>query len=86
DAMRFTSRISCGQENLSVDDVLSIDELLTRLDLGQISGHIDPGQMIAALKADRFRYSSRFLLGMPRALGRVRLGNIEDDLLAEHVK
>lgn len=86
DAMRFTSRISCGQENLSVDDVLAIDELLTRLDLGQIAGHIEPEQMIAALKADRFRYSSRFLLGLPRALGRVRLANVEDDLLAEHTK
>ena len=86
DAMRFTSRISCGQGNLSVDDVLAIDELLQRLDLGQVAYHIEPADLVAALKADRFRRSSRFLLGMPRALGRVRLANVEDDLLAEHAR
>ena len=41
--------------------------------------------MIAALKAISFERSSRFLLGLPRSLGRVRLANVDEDLLKEHV-
>jgi 3-dehydroquinate synthetase len=86
EALRFSSRLSCGKGELSVDDVLAVDELLERLELGQLSCDIDPSEMIRALKEDRFLRSSRFLLGLPRSLGRVRLATVEDELLSEHVR
>jgi 3-dehydroquinate synthetase len=85
EALRFTTRLSCGKGELSVEDVLMSDELLERLDLPQLTCHVDPDLMIRALKEDRFLRSSRFLLGLPRSLGRVRLSTIDDELLAEHV-
>ena len=41
--------------------------------------------IIAAIKAERFEKTNRFLLGLPRSLGRVRLAAVSDELIAEHV-
>lgn len=86
EALRFTARIACGKGEFAVDDVLACDELLDRLQLPQLRGHVDPDRMLEALHSDRFSRSGRFLLGLPRALGRVRMATVDDDLLAEHVK
>ncbi len=84
EAMRFSARLSVAQGGLSVDDMLTQDELLDRLGLGYVECAVDPTAMAAALKAERFRRSNKFMLELPRALGRVRLAAVEDDQLAEH--
>lgn len=86
EGMRFQARLSCGMEQLKVDDVLTIDELLDMLELPPIACDVDPEEMVAALKAERFSRSNRFLLELPRAIGRVRPGTVEDDLLQEHAQ
>jgi 3-dehydroquinate synthetase len=86
EALRFISRLSAGKEQLSVDDVLAVDELLDRLGLTTMACTVDPEDMFAALKAERFCHSRRFLLALPRALGRVRMATIEDELLHDHTR
>ena len=60
-------------------------ELLERLGVGTTEVPVDPEELTRALRAERFRRSRRFMLALPRSLGRVRLAIVEDDLLAEHV-
>lgn len=84
EAMRFSARLSVAQGGLSVDDMFTQDELLDRLGLGYVECAVDPTAMAAALKAERFRRSNKFMLELPRSLGRVRLAAVEDDQLAEH--
>lgn len=85
ESMRFAGRLSVAQDELSIDDMLTQDELLDRLELGGVECAVDPDALVAALKAERFRRSNKFMLELPRKLGRVRLGSVDDDLLAEHV-
>ena len=85
DGLRFSARLSVAQEIFSIDDMLTQDELLERLGLGTCEVSVDPDALVDALKAERFRRSNRLMLPIPRAIGRVRLASVEDDLLREHV-
>lgn len=84
EAMRFQARISAGEGKLAVDDVLAQDELLDVLGLGYVTTPIDPDELVAALRNERFLRTNRFLLELPRALGRVRLAAVNDEMLSEH--
>ena len=42
-------------------------------------------EMIDAMKAQRFARTNRFLLSIPKTLGRVRLTTVAEELLAEHI-
>ena len=85
EALRFQARLSCGEGMFEVDDVLAQDELLDRLELPQLVADVDPEALIAAVREERFVHSNRFLLGLPRKLGRVRLAAVNDELIADHV-
>lgn len=84
DGLRFAARLSVAQEVLSIDDMFTQDELLEKLQLGTVEVEVDPDALVDALKAERFARSRRFMIALPRAIGRVRLATIEDDLLREH--
>lgn len=84
DGLRFSARLAVALEQLSVDDMFTQDELLERLGLGTCEVPVDPDALVAALKQERFSRTNRFMMATPRALGRVRLSVIPDDLLAEH--
>ena len=84
EGLRFQARISCGMDDCKVDDVLAIDDVLDMLDLPPIYCNVDPTDMVAALKKERFDRTNRFLLELPRDLGRVRPTAVNDDLLLEH--
>ncbi len=86
DGMRFAARLSAGQGLISIDDMFTQDELLERLGVGGIECAVDPDEMLAALKAERFLRTNRFMLGIPRNIGRVRLSAIDDELIDEHVR
>ena len=85
DGMRFAARLGVATEVFSVDDMFTQDELLERLGVGTTEKDVDPAALMAELKADRFRRSRRFMLAVPRSLGRVRLSIVDDEQLAEHV-
>ena len=84
EGLRFQSRLAAAQELLSIDDVLTIDELLDLLALESITCSIEPTALVAQLKAERFRRSGRFLLQLPRGMGRVRAATVTDEMLLEH--
>ena len=85
EALRFQARLACGEGLLEVDDVLAQDELLDSLELPMVSTSLDPDALIAAVRDVRFERSNRFLMGLPRQLGRVRLAAVSDERIAEHV-
>lgn len=85
DALRFASRVAVASGELSIDDMLTQDELLENLGLGTVECAVDADALYEALRAERFRRTNRFMLEVPRAIGRVRLANVEEDLLREHV-
>lgn len=84
EAVRFQSRIAAATEILPVDDVLTSDELLDLLGLEVVSCDVDSDALVKALKEERFLRSSRFILCLPRGVGRVRPASVEDEVLAEH--
>lgn len=85
DGMRFAARLAAAQDQLSLDDMFTQDELLERLGLGTVEASVDADALIAAMREERYRRTNRFMLALPRSLGRVRLSMVPDDLLAEHV-
>jgi len=85
EALRFQARLAAGEGQFEVDDVLAQDELLERLELPMLHADVNPEELIAAVREERFARSNRFLLALPRKLGRVRLPAVNDALIAEHV-
>ena len=81
DGLRFSARLAVALDQLSVDDMFTQDELLERLGLGTTEAAVDPQALVAAMREERFRRTSRFMVATPRALGRVRLTAVPDELL-----
>lgn len=85
DGMRFAARLGVVQDGLSIDDMLAIDEVLERLGVGTACVGVDPARLVEAIRAERYGRTRRFMLAVPRALGRVRLSVMTEELLTEHV-
>ena len=85
EALRFQARLAAGEGMFAVDDVFAQDELLERLELPMVRAEVEPQALIEAIRAARFARTNRFLLGLPRKLGRVRLSAVTDERIAEHV-
>lgn len=86
DALRFAARLSAASEQLSIDDMFAQDELLEKLGLGTVEAAVDPDALVEAVKRERFARTNRFMLALPRAIGRVRLTAVESETLAEHIE
>lgn len=84
DGMRFASRLAVVLESLPVDDMLAVDELLERLGLGTTRETVDPAELVARIRSERLLRTNRFMLAVPRALGRVRLSVMSDETMTEH--
>ena len=84
DGMRFAARLGVVLEALSVDDMLAVDELLERLGLDTTRGNVDPAELVARIRDERLARTNRFMLAVPRALGRVRLSVMTDETILEH--
>ena len=85
EGLRFSARVSAGMGALGVDDVLAQDELLERLGLPLAVAQVDATALLERLRADAFLRSNRFQLALPQKIGRVRLSNVDDALLGEHL-
>ena len=86
ESLRFAARLAVASENLSIDDMFTQDELLERLGLGTVACPVDADALLAAIKRERFSRTNRFMLALPRAIGRVRLTAVETEALDEHVR
>ena len=84
DGMRFASRLAVVLESLPVDDMLAVDELLERLGLDTTRETVDPAELVARIRSERLLRTNRFMLAVPRALGRVRLSVMSDETMTEH--
>lgn len=84
DGMRFASRLGVAQGTFSIDDMLAVDEVLERLGVPTSRAHVDPEALVGRIRDERFLRTNRFMLAVPRGLGRVRLAVMTDELLAEH--
>lgn len=84
DGMRFATRLGVVLEGLSVDDMLAVDELLERLGLGTTRASVDPEALVSCIRDERLARTNRFMLAVPRALGRVRLSVMTDETILEH--
>ena len=85
EGMRFASRVAVTTGNGDIDLVRAQDALLDDLGLGEVACDIEPGELLAALRAACFERSNRFLLPLPLDFGRVRLTAVDDAMLSEHV-
>ncbi len=85
EGMRFASRVAVTTGNGDIDLVRAQDALLDDLGLGEVACDIEPGELLAALRATCFERSNRFLLPLPLDFGRVRLTAVDDGMLSEHV-
>lgn len=85
DGMRFAARLGVVQESLSIDDMLAIDEVLERLGVPTARVSVDPAALVSAIRSERYSRTRRFMLAVPRALGRTRLAVMTEELLSEHV-
>lgn len=86
EALRFQARLAAGEGLFEVDDVLAQDELLDSLGLPMVSATVDAQELVRTVREERFSRSNRFLLGLPRKLGRVRLAAVTDERISEHVE
>ena len=86
EGMRFSARIAAGEGTLPVDDVFTQDELLDRLGLAQVEADLDADRLLAVFKEECFVRSRRLQMALPQRLGCVRLSNVTDTLLGEHLK
>ena len=86
EGMRFSARIAAGEGTLLVDDVFTQDELLDRLGLAQVEADLDADRLLAVFKEECFVRSRRLQMALPQRLGCVRLSNVTDTLLGEHLK
>ena len=85
DGMRFSARLGVVLEGLSVDDMLAVDELLERLGLDTTRADVAPEALVERVREERLARTNRFMLAVPRALGRVRLSVMSDETILEHV-
>lgn len=86
EALRFAARLAAAGETLSIDDMFTQDELLERFGLGTVACEVDADALLAAIEAERYARTNRFMLALPRALGRVRLSAVNPETLDEHVR
>ena len=87
EGLRFTSRVAVGvPEGGDVELVFAQDALLDRLGLPEQAIEVDPSALVQALREECLRTSSRFMLALPQALGKVRLTLVPEELLEEHAR
>lgn len=85
EGLRFASRLAVALDVFKIDDMFTQDELLDRLELGSIEADVDPDALVAAIRDERLCRTRRFMLSVPRAIGRVRLSVVDEPLLREHI-
>lgn len=86
EALRFSARIACELDQLSVDDCLAQDELLERLDIGWGTATFSADELKCALRDACFSRSHKCMLPLPQVIGRVRMSNLTPELLDEHAR
>lgn len=86
EGMRFEARLGVEVFDFSVDAMFAQDDYLADLGVEELTFQLDVPEFIAALNAERHRFSNRFQLALPKNLGIIRLAGIDDDVLERHAQ
>lgn len=90
EGLRIAARLAVAHQEKDaealIDLVFAQDALLERFGLAEVPCDLDADDVLAALRAEELSRSNRFMLALPLDFGRVRLTNVPDDLLYQHLK
>lgn len=85
EGLRVDARLAVGAAEGEVDFVFAQDALLAQLGLGEVACDVEPAELIDAIKQVCYTRSNRFMLPLPQKQGRVRLTNVDEQILNEHL-
>lgn len=90
EGLRIAARLAVAHQEKDAEALLDLvfaqDALLERFGLAEVPCDLDADDVLAALRAEELSRSNRFMLALPLDFGRVRLTNVPDDLLHQHLK
>lgn len=90
EGLRIAARLAVAHQEKDAETLLDLvfaqDALLERFGLAEVPCDLDADDVLAALRAEELSRSNRFMLALPLDFGRVRLTNVPDDLLYQHLK
>ncbi len=90
EGLRIAARLAVAHQEKDAEALLDLvfaqDALLERFGLAEVLCDLDADDVLAALRAEELSRSNRFMLALPLDFGRVRLTNVPDDLLYQHLK
>lgn len=86
EGMRFESRLGVEAGRFEAEDVFELDDRLDAFGIEELAFELEAGRFIAALRAECFKRSNRFLLPLPQMVGSIRLTVVEDELLRRHAE
>lgn len=90
EGLRIAARLAVAHQEKDAEALLDLvfaqDALLERFGLAEVPCDLDADDVLAALRAEELSRSNRFMLALPLDFGRVRLTNVPDDLLYQHLK
>lgn len=86
EGVRFETRLAVDVAGLPVDDVFAIDDALEDLGIEELGFELSVDVFLRELRAVKGESSNRFMFALPKAIGTVRLFNVEDDVLKRHAK
>lgn len=90
EGLRIAARLAVAHQEKDAETLLDLvfaqDALLERFGLAEVPCDLDADDVLAALRAEELSRSNRFMLALPLDFGRVRLTNVPDELLYQHLK
>lgn len=90
EGLRIAARLAVAHQEKDAEALLDLvfaqDALLEEFGLAEVPCDLDADDVLAALRAEELSRSNRFMLALPLDFGRVRLTNVPDDLLYQHLK
>lgn len=90
EGLRIAARLAVAHQEKDAEALLDLvfaqDALLERFGLAEVPCDLDADDVLAALRAEELSRSNRFMPALPLDYGRVRLTNVPDDLLHQHLK
>lgn len=90
EGLRIAARLAVAHQEKDAEALLDLvfaqDALLEEFGLAEVPCDLDADDVLAALRAEELSRSNRFMPALPLDYGRVRLTNVPDDLLHQHLK
>ena len=90
EGLRIAARLAVAHQEKDAEALLDLvfaqDALLERFGRAAVPSDLAADDVLAALRAEELSRSNRFMLALPLDFGRVRLTNVPDDLLYQHLK